>query len=336
MDGKSGTTLMLFGLAGVAAERVLLVGLGSESEFGDRRSTARRCATAVRARLPTPAPPSCVLCFGELPVKGARRGVARAPGGARRRRRALPLRRDEEQEVAAARARQSWCSHLQRQDGREPPRRRGIARRHGDRRRHRARQGPRQPSRQRLHARLPRRAGERSSRASAKLEVRSARTRGDGEARHGRAALGRAGPRQPPKFIVLAYRRRRRRARSRWCSSARASPSTPAASRSSPRAEMDEMKFDMCGAATRARRHAGGRRARAAAERRRPHPDDREHARRAAPPSRATSSRACPARRWRSSTPTPRAGSSCATRSPMPSASSPRRWSTSRRSPAPA
>jgi len=36
MDGKSGTTLLLHGLPGIAAERVLLVGLGKEADFGDK------------------------------------------------------------------------------------------------------------------------------------------------------------------------------------------------------------------------------------------------------------------------------------------------------------
>jgi leucyl aminopeptidase len=69
MDGKSGTTRMLFGLAGVAAERVLLVGLGSESGLGPKeyREAVR---TAVAAAADTGAA-ELALCFGELPVKGA-------------------------------------------------------------------------------------------------------------------------------------------------------------------------------------------------------------------------------------------------------------------------
>ena len=54
---------------------------------------------------------------------------------------------------------------------------------------------------------------------------------------------------EPPRFIVFEYRGAAQ-AEARWCWSARASPSTPAASRSSPRADMDQMKFDMCGAAS--------------------------------------------------------------------------------------
>jgi leucyl aminopeptidase len=67
MDGKSGTTRMLFGLAGVAAERVLLVGLGPESGFGPKeyREAVR---AAVGAAADTGAA-EIVLAFGDLPVK---------------------------------------------------------------------------------------------------------------------------------------------------------------------------------------------------------------------------------------------------------------------------
>ena len=37
MEGKAGTTRMLYKVRGVAAERVLLVGLGKEKEFGERQ-----------------------------------------------------------------------------------------------------------------------------------------------------------------------------------------------------------------------------------------------------------------------------------------------------------
>jgi len=102
-----------------------------------------------------------------------------------------------------------------------------------------------------------------------------------------------------------------------------------------PAAEMDEMKYDMSGAASvlgaihalaamRAPVHVAGV---IPASRTCPA---------ARPRARGTSSRRFPARRSRSSTPTPRAASSCATRSPMPRAWSPRRWWTSPRSPGPA
>jgi len=50
MEGKPGTTRMLYGVRGVAAERVLLVGLGKEKEFGERqyRDCARAALLAIR------------------------------------------------------------------------------------------------------------------------------------------------------------------------------------------------------------------------------------------------------------------------------------------------
>ena len=46
MNGKAGSTRMLYRVRGVAAERILLVGLGMEKEFG-----ARKYQNCVRAAL---------------------------------------------------------------------------------------------------------------------------------------------------------------------------------------------------------------------------------------------------------------------------------------------
>ena len=50
MDGKSGSTRLLYRLPGMAAERVLLVGLGHEKEFGDKqfRDCTRAAIAAIR------------------------------------------------------------------------------------------------------------------------------------------------------------------------------------------------------------------------------------------------------------------------------------------------
>jgi leucyl aminopeptidase len=50
MEGKAGATRMLYKVRGVAAERVLLVGLGKEKEFGERqyRDCARAALSAIR------------------------------------------------------------------------------------------------------------------------------------------------------------------------------------------------------------------------------------------------------------------------------------------------
>ena len=93
-----------------------------------------------------------------------------------------------------------------------------------------------------------------------------------------------------------------------------------------PSAAMDEMKFDMCGAAS----VFGAMRAVAeinlADEYRRHCRRRRKYAGRAAPADRATSSLQCPARRWKFSTPTPKGGLSSPTPSPTPKDTSRRQW----------
>src|SRR5213595_3285750 len=50
LSGKTGSTLLLRGLPGIAAERVLLVGLGARKEFGEAayRDAVRAAAGALR------------------------------------------------------------------------------------------------------------------------------------------------------------------------------------------------------------------------------------------------------------------------------------------------
>ncbi|NTV96754.1 MAG: leucyl aminopeptidase, partial [Thiobacillus sp.] len=66
LDGKAGATLMLHSLAGLACERVLLVGLGKEGEVGDKafRDAAR---AAVKAIAGTGAA-EAALFLAEVPV----------------------------------------------------------------------------------------------------------------------------------------------------------------------------------------------------------------------------------------------------------------------------
>ncbi len=68
MDGKLGSTRLLYRVRGVAAERVLLVGLGREKEFGEKeyRDGARAALAAVQE---TGARDAC-LYFAELQVPG--------------------------------------------------------------------------------------------------------------------------------------------------------------------------------------------------------------------------------------------------------------------------
>ena len=72
MDGKSGTTLLLYRVPGVAAERVLLVGLGEEADLREREYREATRA-AVKAAQETGAG-VLTLCFGEL--KAGRRDAA--------------------------------------------------------------------------------------------------------------------------------------------------------------------------------------------------------------------------------------------------------------------
>ena len=67
MEGKSGTTRLLFKPAGTEAERVLLVGLGTESGFGPKEY--REAVRAAVAAAADTGAAELVLCFGELPVK---------------------------------------------------------------------------------------------------------------------------------------------------------------------------------------------------------------------------------------------------------------------------
>lgn len=71
MDGRLGTTRLLYDVRGIAAERVLLVGLGPEKEFGEKQF--RDCSrTAITAIGDTGSREAC-LSFSELPVSN--RGV---------------------------------------------------------------------------------------------------------------------------------------------------------------------------------------------------------------------------------------------------------------------
>jgi leucyl aminopeptidase len=68
MDGKLGRTRLLYHVAGVAAERLLLVGLGPEKDFGEKEF-ADASRAAARAVLDTGAP-DAALYFADLPVAG--------------------------------------------------------------------------------------------------------------------------------------------------------------------------------------------------------------------------------------------------------------------------
>ena len=66
MEGKPGSTRVLYRLRNIAAERVLLVGLGREKDFGEKQY--RDCARAAFAALLETGARDAHLYFAELPV----------------------------------------------------------------------------------------------------------------------------------------------------------------------------------------------------------------------------------------------------------------------------
>jgi len=68
MDGKMGSTRLLYRVRGVAAERVLLVGLGKEKEFGEKQY--RDCARAALSAIQETGARDACLYFAELQVPG--------------------------------------------------------------------------------------------------------------------------------------------------------------------------------------------------------------------------------------------------------------------------
>ena len=244
MDGKAGTTRMLFGLAGVAAERVLLVGLGAEKSFG-----AKEYREAVRAAVGAAADTGAAgldLCFAELPVQD--RDVAwRARHAA----------------LAAAEALYRFDAMKSK---RSPPRALArvafvLARRTGEAA---AARGSAEGSAIAAGAGLARDLGNLPGNVCtptylADQAVKLAREwklgvevleRRDLEKLGMRTFLSVAnGSRQPPKFVELSYRGGPKKAKPVVLVGKGITFDTGGIS-IKPAAEMDEMKFDMCGAAS--------------------------------------------------------------------------------------
>ena len=68
LDGELGTTLLLHAVPRLAAERVLLVGLGPEPDFSE--SSYRTALAAAMKALRSTGAAQATLCLHELPVKG--------------------------------------------------------------------------------------------------------------------------------------------------------------------------------------------------------------------------------------------------------------------------
>ncbi len=115
------------------------------------------------------------------------------------------------------------------------------------------------------------------------------------------------GSAQPPKFITLEHRGGPAKTKPVALVGKGITFDTGGISLK-PAGEMDEMKFDMCGAASVLGTHEGGGGDAAAGQRRSASSRPPRTCPAAAPPGPATSSRASRARPSRSSTPTPRAG----------------------------
>ena len=68
MDGKTGSTRMLYRVRGVSAERILLVGLGKEKEFGEKQY--RDCARAALSGVKETGARDVCMYIAELQVPG--------------------------------------------------------------------------------------------------------------------------------------------------------------------------------------------------------------------------------------------------------------------------
>ena len=116
LAGKAGSTLLLRGLPGVAAERVLLVRPGRAQELRTSPRSATRCAAAAHA-LKGLGATDAALPVADLAVGGRGLRLDRAPRGARHARGVLPLRPAEDAEEsrrARARARDAARSPARR------------------------------------------------------------------------------------------------------------------------------------------------------------------------------------------------------------------------------
>ena len=170
------------------------------------------------------------LFLVDLKVDSRPAQLERAPRGARRARGVLPLRPAEEQKKPGAVARARHAAARRQRAARAGAR--GGA---GDRRRRRPRAHARQPAAA-TSARRPTSPSEAKKLAREfKLEVEVLERERHGEARHGRVprrhAARRTSRRSSSCCATTARGEEARKPRRRW--SARASPSTPAASRSS-------------------------------------------------------------------------------------------------------
>jgi leucyl aminopeptidase len=244
MEGRAGTTRMLYKVRGVAAERVLLVGLGKEKEFGERqyRDCARAALSAIRE---TQASDTC-LYLAELHVSGqdsawkARQLVLAAADSTYRFDRMKSKKAEPgslERAIVAASAK-SDAANLERgvREGRAIAAGMSLARDLGN-----------------LPANVctPTYLAESAVKLGRewKLSVEVLEQKDMEKLGMGTLLSVTRGSHQPPKFIVVRYAGAGKRERPVVLVGKGITFDTGGISLK-PAAEMDEMKFDMCGAAS--------------------------------------------------------------------------------------
>jgi len=245
MDGKAGSTLLLHNVPGVACDRILLVGLGRESEFRDKRYR-EAIASAMRV-LGTTGATEATLHLTELavPRRDGRWRIAQAVAVARE----AIYRFDQmksKPEGAPAALRRLVLGAGDRGELRRATAglEQGLAMAHGV---SLARDLGNLPANVCTPAYLAEQARELSKRYRMKLTVLE---REDMEKLGMGALLSVArGSAQPPKLIVLEYRAGPKPQKPVVLVGKGVTFDTGGISLK-PAGEMDEMKFDMCGAAS--------------------------------------------------------------------------------------
>jgi leucyl aminopeptidase len=299
MEGKGGSTLLVHGVPGIAASRVLLVGLGKQAEFGEK---AYRDAVAASVRaLRDSASKSILITLSELPVAGqdaawrARQAVL-AVSDALYRSDQLKSKIENARALSAiafsATAKEARAAGAGLAQGMAIAQGMDLARELGN-----------LPANICTPTYLAQQAQKLAKQHKLKCEVLD-RARMEKLGMGSLLAVGR-GSHQPPRFIVLQYRGGKAKAKPVVLVGKGITFDTGGISLK-PGAEMDEMKYDMSGAASvlgtlRPPRSCSCRSMWSASFRR------WRTCRAAAPRGRATSSLRCPARPSRSSTPTPKA-----------------------------
>ncbi|HYQ95219.1 MAG TPA: leucyl aminopeptidase [Burkholderiales bacterium] len=244
MDGKLGSTRLLYRVRGVAAERVLLVGLGPEKEFGE--DPFRKCSRAALATVRETGAREAGLYLAELQVPGrdaawkARQLVLAAADVSYRFDR-MKSKKEEERSLAhfvisAASKRDAAALESGMRDGRAIAAGVALARDLGN-----------LPS----NVCTPTYLAEASVKLGSewKLAVEVLEQKDMEKLGMGSLLSVTKGSHQPPKFVILRYSGAGKKDRPVVLVGKGITFDTGGIS-IKPSADMDEMKFDMCGAAS--------------------------------------------------------------------------------------